>query len=118
MDNKTMALVAYIFTPIGWLISFFSYKGQAKDSLVSYHLRQSFGLFLVSLAYGILMQIIVTILGMISLAIGLLFSTILGLCSLVFLVLMIIGIINASKGEEKPLPIIGKMFEGKFNFIP
>jgi len=31
---------------------------------------------------------------------------------------MIIGILNASKGEEKPLPIIGKMFEGKFNFIP
>jgi uncharacterized membrane protein len=114
MDNKTMSLVSYIFTPIGWLISFFSYKGQEKSSLVSYHLRQSFGLFLIALVVGILMSI----LAFISLKLALAVYWIYWLISLGFFVLMIIGILNAAKGEENPLPFIGKMFEGKFNFIP
>jgi len=118
MDNKTLALVAYIFTPIGWLISFFSYKGQEKSSLVSYHLRQSFGLFLAALAYGIGVGIVMSILGAISWGLAAAIGMILHLCSLIFLVLMIIGIINAINEKETPLPIIGKMFEGKFNFIP
>ena len=117
MDRKTLALVSYI-TIIGWLISFFSYKGQAKDSLVSYHLKQSFGFFLTCLAYSIVVWILEVILAMISLRLLLGVSWIFSLLSLGLLVLMVIGIINASKGEEKPLPIIGKMFEGKFNFIP
>ena len=117
MDSKTLALVSYIFTPIGWLISFFSYKGQAKDSLVSYHLKQSFGLFLTCLVYGIVVGILNSILMMISLKLFVAVGWIFNLIGLVLFVLMIIGIINASKGEEKPLPVIGKMFEGKFSFI-
>ena len=117
MDRKTLALVSYI-TIIGWLVSFFSYKGQEKDSLVSYHLKQSFGLFIAYLAYWILDIILVAILAVISWKLAAVISSILYLGFLVFLVLMVIGIITASKGEEKPLPIIGKMFEGKFNFIP
>ncbi|MGM5629715.1 DUF4870 domain-containing protein [Apibacter raozihei] len=108
MNNKTLALVSYI-TLIGWLVSFFTYKGQPKDSLVSYHLRQSFGLMIVAVVYNVLTSILMQISNVFS---------ILGILSLVFLVLMIIGILNANKGEEKPLPVIGKMFEGKFNFIP
>ncbi len=118
MDNKTLAWVSYLFTPIGFLISYFSYNGQEKNSLVSYHLRQSFGLFLASVAYGIVTFLISFILGMISIDLAITVGYILNLVSLVFLVLMIIGILNANKGEEKPLPLIGKMFEGKFNFIP
>jgi len=117
MDNKTTALVSYI-TIIGWLISFFSYKGQEKNSLVSYHLKQSFGLFIASVVYGIGAWIIFAILGAISWGLAAAIGMILYLCSLVFIVLMVIGIINASNGKETPLPIIGKMFEGKFNFIP
>jgi uncharacterized membrane protein len=117
MDNKTMALVSYI-TPIGWLISFFSYKGQEKNSLVSYHLKQSFGLIMVSIVLWFAMWFLLFFLAFISLSLVLTLSWLYNLVSLAFLVLMIIGIINASKGEEKPLPIIGKMFEGKFNFIP
>ena len=124
MDKKTMAIVSYI-TIIGWLISFFSYKGTEKDSLVSYHLKQSFGLFLTAFCINIALIILTKILVAIALA-GIAFlvviTTILGLLSTIiyitYLVLFIIGIITASKGEEKPLPIIGKMFEGKFDFIP
>ena len=117
MDNKTLALVSYI-TIIGWLISFFSYKGQEKNSLVSYHLKQSFGLFVATMVLYIAFWILATILVMISFSLAVLVSGIYSLASLVIFVLVVIGIINASKGEEKPLPIIGKMFEGKFSFIP
>ncbi len=116
MNNKTLALVSYI-TLIGWLISFFSYKGQEKSSLVSYHLRQSLGLLITSFIYGIVVNIVVIILMSISPKLALI-GSILSLGYLVFLILMIIGILNANKEEEKPLPLIGKMFEGKFNFIP
>ena len=118
MDSKTLALVSYIFTPIGWLITLFSYKGQEKNSLVSYHLRQSFGLFLTYLACYIVYWVITLLLVRIAWGLVMTFSWIFMLVSLALFVLMIIGIITASKGEEKPLPIIGKMFEGKFSFIP
>jgi len=115
MDSKTLALVSYIFTPIGWLISFFSYQGQEKNSLVSYHLRQSFGLFLVGLALWVLMMILTSILAW---TLFFLISLLNFVIWVGLIVLMVIGILNASKGEEKPLPIIGQMFVGKFNFIP
>ncbi|MCL2651662.1 MAG: hypothetical protein FWD60_11655 [Candidatus Azobacteroides sp.] len=118
MDRKTLSFVSYIFTPIGWLISFFSYKGQAKDSLVSYHLRQSFGLFLTILACGIALSILVTIIAMISFKLAFVIGLILDLVYLAFFILMIIGIVNSINEKETPLPFIGKMFEGKFNFIP
>ena len=119
MDRKTLALVSYI-TFVGWLISFFSYKGQEKDSLVSYHLKQSFGLFVAYIAYGILVWITTTILWHTHLW-GLYWAIyyILSLGYIFFVVLMIIGIVNGSKGEEKPLPIIGNFLEKQqFNFIP
>ncbi|WP_258862017.1 hypothetical protein [Sphingobacterium spiritivorum] len=37
--------------------------------------------------------------------------------SVVSLVLLIIGAINASNGAKKPLPFIGSFFENKFAFI-
>jgi len=117
MDRKTLAFVSYI-TIIGWLISFFSYKGQAKDSLVSYHLRQSFGLFLTYVAYGIVAWILMAILAFISVKLLLGISWIFSLIWLGLFILLIIGIINAVNEKETPLPLIGKMFEGKFNFIP
>ena len=114
MDNKTLALVSY-FTIIGWIISFFSYK--AKNSFVTYHLKQSFGLFLAYLVYWFLAAIVITIFAIISLNLGKIIDKISYFGYLVFFVLLIIGIINAYKEEERPLPIIGWVFENKFNFI-
>lgn len=117
MDKKTLSIVSYL-TIIGWLVSYFIYKGQEKNTLASYHLRQAFGLGITSVIYGILVNILVTIFVMISISLASVVSMILSLISLLFLVLLVIGILNANKEEEKPLPIIGKYFEGKFNFIP
>ncbi len=117
MDKKTIALLSYI-TLIGWLIAFFSYKSSEKSSLPSYHLRQGFGLFLTGFALGIVTWVLSIIIAMISVSLLSIMSIVNLVISLGLLALMIIGAITANKGEEKPLPIIGKMFEGKFNFIP
>ncbi|MGR3854473.1 DUF4870 domain-containing protein [Chryseobacterium indologenes] len=105
MDNKTLSIVSYI-TLFGWLISFFIGK-EKSNSLLKYHLKQSLGLILFSIFLSIILNIVfmVTKIG------------ILGILGLIPLVLMIIGIINAANDVEKPLPLIGKMFEDKFSFI-
>ncbi|WP_278551455.1 DUF4870 domain-containing protein [Elizabethkingia bruuniana] len=105
MDNKTLSVISYI-TIIGWIISFVMGKDNA-NSLLKYHLRQSFGLFIFGILLGIVLQIIMSITGL----------YVLGYIGLINFALMIIGIINAANEAEKPLPLIGKMFEDKFAFV-
>ncbi|OPC58237.1 DUF4870 domain-containing protein [Elizabethkingia miricola] len=105
MDNKTLSVISYI-TIIGWIISFVIGKDNA-NSLLKYHLRQSFGLFIFGILLGVVLQIIMSITGL----------YFLGYIGLINFALMIIGIINAANEAEKPLPLIGKMFEDKFAFV-
>ncbi|KUG12271.1 import component protein [Elizabethkingia sp. HvH-WGS333] len=105
MDNKTLSVISYI-TFIGWIISFVMGKDNA-NSLLKYHLRQSLGLVIFSIVLSIALQIIMSISGL----------YILGYLGLINFALMIIGIINAANETEKPLPLIGKMFEDKFAFV-
>ena len=84
MDNKTLSIVSYV-TVIGWLISYFSSKDNtAKSSLVIYHQKQSLGLVIVGIAYGIISRILLMFVP----AIAIIFS----LVSIVLLVFMVIGI--------------------------
>ncbi|MDR2281765.1 MAG: DUF4870 domain-containing protein [Sphingobacterium sp.] len=106
MTNKTLSIVSYI-TLIGWLIAYFSGKENA-NSLLKYHLRQSFGLLITSIVFNVVVSILISIIP---------FLGLLSYVGIVFLGLMIIGIINASNEVEKPLPLIGRLFEGKFGFI-
>jgi len=77
------------------------------NNLLKYHLRQSFGLFIFGIVLSIVLQIIMSITGL----------YVLGYIGLINFALMIIGIINAANEAEKPLPLIGKMFEDKFAFV-
>ena len=107
MNNKTLSIVSYI-TLIGWLIAYFSGK-ESADSLLKYHLRQSFGIMVTSIVVNVALSILTSIVPALS---------ILGIIvGVAFLALLIIGIINASNEAQKPLPIIGKIFEDKFAFI-
>ena len=106
MNNKTLSIVSYIGI-IGWLIAYFMGKEKADD-LLKYHLKQSLGLAIV----GILFSVALNVVAMVVPALG-----ILGMLSLVILVLWIIGMINAANAAQKPLPLIGKIFEHKFAFI-
>lgn len=108
MTNKSMAIVSYI-TIIGWVISYLEYKKRAdKSALVNYHLGQSLGLIILSVVLGIAVSVIAAIIP------SLYFISL--IVSLVTLVLLLLGIITANNEAIKPLPVVGKMFEGKFDF--
>lgn len=93
-NDKVMAIVSYIIFFIPLLAA------KNRSAFLNFHCNQGLGLFIVALAGSI-------VLGMI-LPYGLYMVS--NLWSLLMFVLMVIGIINASKHETKPLPIIGNWF--------
>lgn len=101
-QNKVMAILAYFGLLV--LVPIFG----AKDSkFARYHANQGLILFLAAIAYSIATSILTSILIAISWRLAFL-STIFSLVSIAFLVLMVLGIINAANGKAKELPIIGK----------
>ncbi len=88
--NTTMAIIAYLVFFIPLLTE------DKNDPFVKFHVKQGIVLFVAMVAAGFF--------GYIPL-IGWFLAPWL---SLAILVLLAIGIINASKGLEKPLPLIGK----------
>ncbi|WP_316801828.1 DUF4870 domain-containing protein [Pedobacter nototheniae] len=110
MKNRTTAIVAYI-TLVGWIISYLEFKkSAAKSSLVNYHLGQALGINIIFFALSLISSIVLAIIP----SLGSIFYLIL----LAPFVLLLLGIIAAANEVEKPVPIIGKIFEGKFNFAP
>ena len=99
-DNKVMAILAYIIV----LIPIFAAKG---SPFARYHANQGLILLLAAIAYGIVYSILSTLLFFISGSLALVVTSVLGFVAWVFLVFAVIGIINACKGEMKPLPLIG-----------
>lgn len=93
--NTGMAILAYIIFFIPLLTD------SKKDPFVKYHVKQGLVIFLGWVLVGIL--------GMF-LPWG--FWWLERLLDLGLFILMIMGIISASKGEQKPLPVIGKIGEG------
>jgi uncharacterized membrane protein len=109
MDKKTLSIVSYI-TIIGWVIAYVSHNnGTEKASLSRYHLKQSLGVGILGIIIGIVINVIAFIVPSL--------ATILSLASLAILVLWVFGIINAVNEQEKPVPVVGSMFENKFSFI-
>lgn len=89
--NKAMAVIAYII--------FFIPLLAARDSkFAMYHANQGLNLFLLAVVGNI-------VLGVIPFLGWFLMATIFPIVIFVFVIL---GIVNASKGEMKPLPLIGK----------
>jgi uncharacterized membrane protein len=101
-SNKVMAVLSYF--GILWLIPLFAAK---ESKFARYHANQGIILFICNMAYSIASTIIDSIFTAISYRLGFV-GTILDLVSIVFLVLAIIGIINAANGKAKELPVIGK----------
>ncbi len=101
-NNKTMAILAY-FGPLV-LIPIFAAKG---SKFARFHSNQGLLLLLACVAWGIVYAILNAILLAISWRLFFI-SSIIGFLSVVFLILCIIGIVNAVNGRAKELPVIGK----------
>ncbi|MEI7480309.1 MAG: DUF4870 domain-containing protein [bacterium] len=96
-DDATKAMVGYI----GPLI-IIPFMATNRTPFLTFHLNQSVNLIISSIA----INIAVAIIGALGIHIPML-ST---LISLAYLVLMIMGILNAKNGLMKPLPVIGTLF--------
>jgi uncharacterized membrane protein len=91
-EDKTVAIVSY-FSLIGFIVAIVL-NSNKKTKLGAFHLRQMLGLILSSIVC------IIPILGWI---------IFLGL-----FVLWIMGLISATKGEMKPVPVLGGMYQKWF----
>ncbi|MCR8559403.1 hypothetical protein KXD93_17230 [Mucilaginibacter sp. BJC16-A38] len=104
-EGKIAGLCSYFFV-LGWAISYFGYHKTEKTSLSSFHLRQTLLLYLTYIAtrYGVLIILdkCGVLNGMYSLGNLVIFV------NLTFVFLWIYGLIGASNGQEKPIPVLGK----------
>ena len=96
-EDKTAAILAYI-TVIGFIIAIVL-NGQKKTKLGGFHLRQALGIFLTALAGGLILAITV---------VGTVLIPVLWIGTLVF---VIMGLISAAKGENKPVPLLGEKYQ-------
>jgi uncharacterized membrane protein len=103
-EDKTTAIVSYL-TLVGFIAAVVIH-GSKKTQLGSYHLRQSLGLMLTSIA--------VMILGMVFAIIPFLGWMVDFALWLSLIALWFIGLMTAAKGEQKPLPVVGVHFEKWF----
>ena len=102
-DNKVMAAMAYLGILVA--VPYF----MAKESrFARYHAKQGITLFVAEVAYSILYQIFVTAILMVSWRFYYIVR-IFGYLALEFPILAIVGIIDAINGQEKELPVIGKI---------
>jgi|TARA_R110000737_G_C14623511_1_gene494090 uncharacterized membrane protein len=99
--DKIISILAYI-PFIGWIIALILNSDKAADekSYNAFHLRQGLGLFIVYLIYSLLSWLITWI-------------PYLGIFAdrvivFIFIIIAIMGILNASKGMKKPLPLFGE----------
>lgn len=108
MNAKTISIVSYI-TIIGWLIAYFQNKGNSvKSDLASYHLGQGLGVFIFAVLLNIALMIVLSVVPTI--------GQVLNLVTILPFILIVFGIIAANNEVKKPVPLIGKFFEGRFNF--
>lgn len=103
-QNKTMAILAYII----WLVPLIA-ANQSK--FARYHTNQGIILAICVVAFWLVMTIITYIIP-ISLIItfAIVFSLLWIAVWIFYIVCVIMGIMSASKGEAKPLPLIGNLF--------
>lgn len=110
MDDKTIAIISYL-TIIGWIISYIQY-GSNKSQLAAFHIRQSLFLMICAFLVSILSLFFAFIPYM-----GWLISLAINVAMFGFLILWIIGLINAANAEEKPLPVLGNKAQDIFKGI-
>ena len=101
-EGKTAAITSYILI-VGVMIAI-SMNSETKNPFASFHIRQALGLTVTFLSLGLMVSNFDSL--MISATMWIFVS-----------VLWTYGIFTAIRGEMKPLPLLGKIFQKAFNFI-
>ena len=99
--NKTLSLFSYLN-----LLLLIPLLAVPRSRYARFHVNQGLVLLLCEIVWGVLTAIVGLIFGFIPF-VGWLVKLIMRLVNLVFIVLAIMGIVNAVGGRAKPLPIIG-----------
>ena len=107
-DNpKTAGFVCYL-TFIGWLIAYFALYGDPKTAFPAYHLRQTLLLHIITAIINMIIRF-----GLPGNLLSLVISTVTGI---LLFILWLTGVIHASNGRIRPIPLIGipaqKIFSG------
>ena len=100
-EGKTAAIISY-FWWIGLLIAFIM-NNNKRNYFTSFHIRQAIGLSILSFAIGLITKYGIELVG-----------------SILFLgwfILWVMGLLSAIKGEEKPVPLVGDIFQDWFKNI-
>lgn len=101
-EGKTAAITSYILI-VGVLIAI-SMNSENKNSFASFHIRQALGLTITFLSLGLIVSNFNSF--MIS-----------GTMWIFVSVLWSYGIFTAIRGDMKPLPLLGSLFQKVFHFI-
>lgn len=103
-NNKFLAIVAYI-TIIGVIIAHFLNQDKAnKSDFISFHVRQSLGLWLLFFIMGYVISGFGDIMITYSLWIG-------------FSVLFLYGIFGSLSGQKNKIPLLGDFFQKTFKSL-
>ena len=101
MDDKTKSIVAHL-TLVGWIIALVMNQSD-KGPNTSFYLRQMLG---------------ITVLGLVGWLLGMTPVPFLSLAfSILVLILWILSLVSALSGQQKPLPVVGEMFQQWFKSI-
>ena len=103
-EDSTVAILAYI-TLIGFIVAIVLHSNK-KTAIGSYHLRQALGLLVTGLAFGLCVIVLafIPILGWLVIALG----------WLALLAFVIMGLIAAASGQQKPVPVLGEHYQKWF----
>ncbi len=104
MEQKQLVGIVSYITVIGLIIAFILNQ-QQKDAFGSFHIRQSLGVLVSGIALSFVAM--VPIVGWILAIIG----------SLLLLIMWLMGLLSAIKGETKPVPVLGDKFEEWFQGV-
>ena len=103
-NNKALAVLSYIGILV--LVPILAAK---NSKFARFHANQGLVLLIANVAYSIIQSVVLNILAWTIAPLYQIAKTLLNLVSLVFVVLMIIGIVNSANGKAKELPVIGKL---------
>jgi uncharacterized membrane protein len=103
-SGKTAAIICY-FSLIGWIVALVLHSGH-KARLSAFHLRQMLGFMILVIAVSILGRVLPNfpVMGV----------SVVNILNFGLIIFWIIGLISAIRGQEKPLPFVGALFQKWF----